>query len=64
MPYGLRVGPTLGLPKTHSCYSGTNAALFRGSLICNNILAAVISSNSSYEFKNKIENIGNIDSRC
>ena len=33
MPYDLRKGPTLGLPKTHSVYYGTNAVHFRGSLI-------------------------------
>ena len=33
MPYNLRIGPFLGLPKTHSFYYGTNAVQFRGSLI-------------------------------
>ena len=46
MPYNLRKGPTLGLPKTHSFYYGTNAVYFRGSLIWNNLPAAVKSSDS------------------
>ena len=33
MPYNLRKGLTLGLPKTHSFYFGTNVVHFRGSLI-------------------------------
>ena len=33
IPYNLRKGPVLGLPKTHSFYYGTNAIHFRGSLI-------------------------------
>ena len=33
MPYNLRKGPFLGLPKAHSFYYGTNAVYFRGSLI-------------------------------
>ena len=45
MPYNLRKGPTLGLPKTHSFYYGTNAVHFRGSLIWNNLPAVVKSRN-------------------
>ena len=64
MPYNLRKGPILGLTKTHSFYYGTNVAHFRGSLIWNNLLADVKSSNSLFEFKNKIKNIRDIDCRC
>ena len=46
MPYNFRKGPTLGLPKTHSFYYGTNAVHFPGSLISNNLPAAVKSSDS------------------
>ena len=42
MPYNLRKGPFLGLPKTHSFYYGTNAVQFRGSLILNNLPAVLI----------------------
>ena len=61
IPDNLRKGPILGLPKTHSFYYGTNAINFRGFLTWNNLRAAVKSSDSLLEFKNKIENIGDID---
>ena len=64
MSYNLRKGPILGLPKTHSFYYGTNAAHFRGSLIWSNPPAVVKSSNSLFEFNNKIKNIEDIDCRC
>ena len=64
MPYTLRKGPFLGLPKTHTFYYGTNAVHFRGSLIWNNLPAVVKSSDSLFEFKNKIKNIGDIDCGC
>ena len=64
MSYDLRKGPTLGLPKTHSFYYGTNAVCFRGSPIWNNLPAAVNSSDSLSEFKNKIKNIEDIDCEC
>ena len=64
MPYNLRKGPFLGLPKAHSFYYGTNAVHFRGSLIWNNLPAVVKSSDSLFEFKNKIKNIGDIDCGC
>ena len=64
MSFNLRKGPILCLPKTHSIYCGTNAVHFRGSLIWNNLPAVVKSSNSSFEFKNKIKNIGAIDCGC
>ena len=64
IPYNLRKGPILGLPKTHSFYYGTNAIYFCGSLIWNNLPADVKSSDSLFEFKNKFKNIGNIDCGC
>ena len=64
IPYILRKGPTLGVPKTHSFYCDTNAFHFRGSLIWNHLLAVVKFSNSLFEFKYKIKNIGNIECRC
>ena len=60
----LRKGPILGLPKTNLFYYGTNAIHFRGSLIWNNLPAVVKFSNSLFEFKNKIKNIGDIDCAC
>ena len=64
MPYNLRKGPLLGLPKAHSFYYGTNTVHFRGSLIWNNLPAVVKPSDSLFEFKNKIKNIGDIDCGC
>ena len=63
-PYSLRKGATFGLPKTHSFYYGTNSLYFRVSLIWNNLPDVAVSSNSLYEFKNKITNIENIDCGC
>ena len=63
MPYSLRKGPTVVLPKTHSFYYSTNAAHSRGSDIWSN-LDVVKSSDSLLEFKNKIKYIGNIDCGC
>ena len=61
IPYNLRKGPILGLPKTHSFYYGANAIHFRGSLISNNLPAVIKSNDSLFEFKNEIKNIGDID---
>ena len=60
MPYNLRKGPILGLPKIHSLYYGANAVHFCGSLIWNNLPAVVKSGDSLFEFKNKIKNIEDI----
>ena len=64
VPYNLRNSPVLNLPKTHSVYYGTNAVHFRGSLVWNALPVDVKSSNSLYEFKNKVKNVGNIDCGC
>ena len=56
-PYSFRKGPILNLPRTQSTYYGKNAVHFRGSLIWNNLPAKVKSSNSVFEFKNKIKNL-------
>ena len=72
MPYSFRKGPTLGLPKT--LYYRTNAAHSRGSLIQNNLPAVANSSDSLFEFSDKIiyiyiyiykiKYIGNNDCGC
>ena len=64
MPYNLKKGPILGLPKIHSFYYGTNIVHFRGSLISINLSDVVKSSDSLFEFKNKIKDIGDIDCGC
>ena len=61
MLYRLRRSNTLGLQKIISFYYGTNAMQF---IFINNLPAAVNSSNSLFEVKNKIKNISYIDCRC
>ena len=48
IPYNLRKGPILGLPKSHSFYYGMNAIHFRGYLIWNNLPAVIKSSDSLF----------------
>ena len=64
LSYNLKEGPALNLPRTQSTYCVTNTIHFRGSLVWNNLLAKVKSSNSVFEFKTKIKNLGNIDYGC
>ena len=64
LSYNLRKGPILSLPRTQSTYYDTNAIHFKSSLIWNNLPAKVKSSNSVFEFKTKIKNLGNIDCGC
>ena len=64
MPCNLRKGPSHDLPKTHSFYYGRNAIHSCGSVIWNNLLPDVKSSDSLFEFKSKIKNIGDIDCGC
>ena len=64
MPHNLRKGPNLGLPKTDLFYYGTNPIHLRGCFIWNNLLAVVKSSDSLFEVKNKIKNIGDIACGC
>ena len=64
LSYNLRKGSLLNLPRTQSTYYDTNAIHFRGALIWNNLPAKVKSSNPVFEFKTKIENLGNNDCGC
>ena len=64
MPYTLRKSPILGLPKAHSFYYSKGVAHSRGSVIWNNLPDVAKSSDSSFEFENKIKYIGNIDCGC
>ena len=49
LPYNLKKGPTLNLPRTQSTYYSTNAIHFRGSLMRNNLPAKV---NPAIQFLN------------
>ena len=64
LSYNLRKRPIVNLPRTQPTYYGANAIYFTGSLIWNNLPAKVKSSNSVFEFKTKIKNLGNIDCGC
>ena len=64
LSYNYRKGPILNLPRTEFTYYGTNAIHFRGSLIWNNLPAKVKSSDSVFEFKTEIKNLGSIDCGC
>ena len=59
-----RKRPILNLPRTQPTYYGTNAVHVRGSLVWNNFPGNTKSSNSVFEFKIKVKNVGNIDCRC
>ena len=63
MPHSLRKAPTLGLPKTHSFYYGTNPVHIRDTLVWNNLPAVLKSSDSLFEFKDKIDSARDIDCR-
>ena len=60
LSHNLRKKPILNLPRTQSTYYGTNAVHFRSSLLWNKVK----SSNSVFEFKTKIKNLGNVDCVC
>ena len=67
LSYNLREGPILNVLRTYSTYYRTNAALFQGSLVWNNLwnnLAEVKSSDSVFEFKTKVKIPGNIERGC
>ena len=64
LSYNLRKGPILDLPRTQFTYYDTNAIHCRDSVMWSNLPAKVKSSNSVFEFKTKIENLGNIDCGC
>ena len=55
MPYSLRKGPILDLPKTHSFYYGTNVVDFWRSLIWSNLPAVAKSSNHDLNSKIKLK---------
>ena len=64
LPYILRKGPILNLPRTQSTYCSTNAVHIRGSLLWSNLPAKVKSINSVFNFKIKIKNLVNIYCEC
>ena len=64
MPYNLRDGSKLVLPKTKSFTVGINSLQFRGSLLWNNLTVSLKKCQSSNEFKLELRNLGNIHYTC
>ena len=58
LTYGLRKGPVLNVPRTHSTYYGTNVVHSQGSFVWNNLPAEIKSS------KIKVKKPENIDCGC
>ena len=64
MPYNLRDGSKLILPKTKSSRFGINSLRFRGSLLWNNLPVSVKNCQSLNVFKPELKNMGNIHCSC
>ena len=64
MPYNLRDGSKLALPKTKSSSFGINSLRFRESLFWNNLSASVKNCQSLNKFKLELENQGNTHCTC
>ena len=64
MPYNLRDGSKLVLPKTKSSRFGINSLQFRGSFLWNNLPVSLKNCQSLNEFKRESKNLGNILCTC
>ena len=64
MPYNLRDGSKLVLPKTKSSRFGINSLRFRGSLLWNNLPMSVKNCQSLNEFKLELKNLRNTHFTC
>ena len=64
MPYNLRNGPILKLPKARSTHYGTNSVLFRACMVWNSLPLSLKESQSLFEFKRKIKTLRNIECSC
>ena len=64
MPYNLRDGSKLVLPKTKSSRFGINPLQFRGSLLWNNLSVSVKNCQSLNVFKLELKSLGNIHFTC
>ena len=64
MPYNLRHGSKLILPKTKSSRFGINSLRFRGSLLRNNLPVSLKNCQGLNEFKQELKNLGNIHCTC
>ena len=59
LPYNLRKGSIINLPRINPTYYDTNTLHFRATQIWNNLPAVIKSSETLDEFKRKIKNHGN-----
>ena len=64
IPYNLRDGSKLVLPKTKSSRFGINSLQFRGSLLWNNLPVSVKTCQSLNIFKLELKNLENIHCTC
>ena len=64
IPYNLRDGSKLVLPKTKSSRFGINSLRFRGSLLWNSLPVPLKNCQSLNEFKLELKNLGNIQCSC
>ena len=64
MPYNLRDGSKLVLPKTKSSRFGINSLHFRGSFLWNNVPVSLKNCQSLNQFKRELKNPGNIHCTC
>ena len=64
MPYNLRYGSKLVLPKTKSSRFCINSLQFRGSFLWNSLPVSLKNCRSLNEFKRQLKNLGNIHCTC
>ena len=64
IPYDLRKGIKVFLPPVKSFRFGLNSIHFRGSILWNNLLSSIKTSQTINEFNVKLKNLGNIHCIC
>ena len=64
MPYNLRNGSKLVLPKTKSSRFGINSLQLRVSFLWNNLPMSLKNCQSLNEFKRELKNLGSIHCTC
>ena len=62
--YDIRKGTKVFLPPVKSFRLGLNSVHFRGSILWNNLPSSIKNSQTIYEFKVKLKNLGNIHCTC
>ena len=62
--YNIRNGPQLKIPNAKSTYYGINSVHFRACLLWNGLPQPVKHSESIFELKRKLKELGNVDCSC